>query len=170
MFVFLAVFALIWHLLLLGLYRHLLSGFQPPDSPQAWLGLAFALVPLLVPWAMSYTVLAGFLNTTTLTLEPERLRIQHGPLPWRGGRVLQRSEVAQFYCKKHLRRSEHGLHRSFALWMRDQQGRDHLLLKNFWKAEQPLWLEEQLEAYWDLPHRQIDGAYQLPRQRRAQPL
>lgn len=85
--VFLLFFCIAWDSFLVFWYG---SAFGT-DAP--WLMIVFPLAHVAVGVGLTYSVLAGFVNRTTLTLTPEALRVQHGPVPWRGNGTYARGDI-----------------------------------------------------------------------------
>lgn len=87
-------FAIFWDAFLVVLYGGALTG---PNTP--CIVLVLPLGHLAVGLFLSYFVLCSLFNRTTVELTAERLLVRHCPLPWRGNRTVDTSEIDQLYCK-----------------------------------------------------------------------
>lgn len=52
----------------------------------------------------AYSLAAQLVNSTRLSIEQGTLRVEHGPLPWRGATVVPVSEIRSLRCEPHSRR------------------------------------------------------------------
>ncbi|MEZ4328450.1 MAG: hypothetical protein R3B40_24725 [Polyangiales bacterium] len=85
--VFLLFFCIAWDSFLVFWYS---SAF---GSDASWLMVVFPVAHVAVGVGLTYSVLAGFLNRTTLTLTADTLSVRHGPVPWRGNARFARSDL-----------------------------------------------------------------------------
>lgn len=100
MYIFLAFFSATWIGFLVFWYA------RARGAP-----LAFQLFPLLhvaVGIGLAYSTVAGFLNSTTITVERGHLSVRHGPIPWKGNRDLPADRLEQLYCQEHVTHSRNG--------------------------------------------------------------
>lgn len=88
-----AFFCLFWDGFLVVWYTIALSAPRGVDL----VALLFPLLHVAAGVFITYTTLAGFLNTTTIELGDDKLRISHGPLPWKGNRELDSRELQQLF-------------------------------------------------------------------------
>ena len=75
-----------------------------PTSPQfgdalAWLGIASIV---------TYVCLVYVLNSSRITVSVTGLRVSVGPLPWLGGRSIQRTAIRQLFCEPRVIRRKKG--------------------------------------------------------------
>jgi len=121
----------------------------------------FPIVHVAAGVGLTYATLAGLVNTTTIRVENGRLSIAHRPLPWAGNREIDCGDIAQLYCKEHVRRGRHGPQVGYELWMKRT---DHKVLKLLGAGDDPdqaLFLEQRLERELKLVDRPVAG--ELPR-------
>jgi hypothetical protein len=94
--VFLFFFCIAWDSFLVFWYG---SAFGT-DAP--WLMIVFPLAHVAVGVGLTYWVLCGFVNRTTLALTPETLSVRHGPLPWRGNGTYGRRDIRGVELTRHV--------------------------------------------------------------------
>lgn len=95
---FLAFFCVFWDGFLVLWYSALLTS-------KGGVEIVAALFPLLHVAAgvfLTYTCLAGFLNTTTIELADGRLRMTHAPLPWKGNLDMDASDIKQLFVVENI--------------------------------------------------------------------
>lgn len=85
--VFLLFFCIAWDSFLVFWYGSAMT----TDAP--WLMIVFPVAHVAVGVGLTYSVIAGFLNRTTLTLTPDALAVRHGPVPWRGNASFSRGDI-----------------------------------------------------------------------------
>jgi hypothetical protein len=98
-YIFLAFFCLFWDGFLVVWYSALFFGSK---SGFTLVGALFPLLHVVAGVFITYTCLAGFLNTTTIEVENGRLRLAHGPLPWNGNRDLDATDIKQFFVVERI--------------------------------------------------------------------
>lgn len=90
----LAFFCLIWDGFLVVWYS--IAFFGDANGP-IWLMALFPILHLAVGVALTYSVVAGFLNSTWVYTTNLELRIVHGPLPWTGNQTVELRQIKQLY-------------------------------------------------------------------------
>jgi hypothetical protein len=118
--------------------------------------VVFPIAHLAVGVGLTYTTLAGFLNTTTLELDRGSLKIQHRPLPWLGEVNLPVRELAQLYCKE-KRGSGEDSSTSYHLSAVLKNGRKLDLLSNLDSPEIAAYVERKVETWLRIPDRPVRG-------------
>jgi hypothetical protein len=90
---FLVPFTLFWNGIMVSMTFGMTDGFAHPERllialvvPHVWVGVG-----------LTYYCLTLFLNSTTVEFHEGSLRVQHGPLFWRGNRKLGPGEVQQLF-------------------------------------------------------------------------
>ncbi len=58
----------------------------------------FPILHVAVGVSLTYTVLAGFLNSTNIDVDATTLTVRHGPVPWLGNRRISNDAITQLYC------------------------------------------------------------------------
>ncbi len=79
-YIFLAFFCVFWDGFLVVWYSAVLLAPSGIDIVAA----LFPLLHVAAGVSITYTTVAGFLNTTSIEVRGGRLRLTHGPLPWPG--------------------------------------------------------------------------------------
>ena len=114
------------------------------DTP--WLMIVFPICHVAVGVGLTYSTVAGFVNTTTIEVGRGTLRVTHGPIPWKGNRELDASEIRQLYCEEQTGQTQKdGTSRTYALSAVLQDGRKLKLLSSLDELGQALYVEQQLE-------------------------
>jgi len=80
---FLLAFCLFWDSFLVLWYA---IAFSAPHF--SLLMVLFPLLHVVVGVVLTYSTLARLINRTVIEVDAERVRVRHGPLPWRKGRIL----------------------------------------------------------------------------------
>jgi len=148
---FLIPFTIAWDAFLLFWYS--MAGSS--DAP--WIMVVFPIAHVAVGIGLTYCVIASLLNTTRITVAPRALEVRHGPIPWRGNAVFERSQVEQLFCKRKETRGKHGPHVTYELWLSLRGPRAVKLVSNGLEEEQVLYLEQRIESVLGLSDRPMAG-------------
>jgi hypothetical protein len=112
---------------------------------------AFATGHLAVGVGFTYNVIAGFLNTTRVTLDPATLTIRHSPVYWRGNRQIPSTSIRQLTCKR-VPSQRKGAPDNFELHVTTAAGESFRLL-SLPTLDHARFLRQQLERRLDIaPH------------------
>lgn len=84
---FLLFFCIAWDGFLVFWYSIALFGDVQGDGFE-WIAILFPICHVAVGIGLTYSVIAGFLNKTTLFVDRDFLSVRHGPVPWIGNREL----------------------------------------------------------------------------------
>ena len=131
---------------------HTKSGGEP--------GLLFYLFPLIhvsVGLGLTYSLLAGLLNTTLVGIRGDDFFVRHGPVPWRGSRVLPVKSITQLFCEEKVSRSKNGEARTYNLSAILDGGERVQLLSGLPKVEQALFLEQVFEERLGITDVEVAG-------------
>jgi hypothetical protein len=90
---FLLFFCIAWDGFLVFWYSMALFGGVNGNDGFQWLAIVFPICHVAVGVGLTYFVIAGFLNKTTVFLDDEILAVRHGPVPWFGNRNLQANRI-----------------------------------------------------------------------------
>lgn len=146
-------FCVVWDGFLFFWYGTLLSSEHPP--------LVAALFPLIHVGAgvwITYTTLAGLLNSTRIDVSRSELTLRHGPLPWPGNKTLPGRSLAQLYVEEVTQTSNKGRQTTtYHLLAMDREGRKVKLLTNLEEKDQALYLEQLLEHRLGIEDAPVDG-------------
>ncbi len=100
---FMMFFAVIWCGFLVVWYSIALQSPSPGG-----IALWFPLLHVAVGVGLGYWSLAMLLNRTRIALGGGRLRVTHGPLPWRGGGEVPCAQILGFYVESRTTRGKRG--------------------------------------------------------------
>ena len=92
-YVFLAFFCIFWDGFLFFWYSVALQKGWDPSNSAVWIPLFHVAIGA---W-LTYSTIAGFLNTTRVVVQSGEIAIRHGPLPWFGNRRLGAQGIRQLY-------------------------------------------------------------------------
>ena len=139
---FLLFFCIAWNSFLIGWYA---MGSQMGD-----VGIIMFIFPIghvAVGVSLTYGVIAGFLNRTTVEVSASELSVKHGPVCWKGNQRLAASEISQIYCKvsKRAVRAEGSPAMAPTLYAKLHNDRRIKLLAKAGELETQLYLEQRLE-------------------------
>lgn len=148
----LALFCVVWDGFLCFWYSIALS----TDAP--WIMIVFPIFHLAVGVGLTYSVLAGFLNHSTLRVDRKIFSIQHDPVPWLGEVKVPLGDLDQLYCKE-KRGSKGSVSYQLAAVLKN--GRKLDLLSNLESPEVGFFIEQQIENWLDIPDRSVRG--EIPR-------
>ena len=152
---FLIFFAMAWDSFLVFWY---VAAFTAEGAPL--IVKIFPLGHVAVGLGITYTALAGLLNTTVLKAEGGKLTVRHFPLPWYPAPTVSQSDLEQLYVTRKTTHSKNGARLTYQLRAvtRDHSGK--LLLKGLDELEQALYLEQVLEETLDIRDRRVAGECQ----------
>jgi hypothetical protein len=153
-YVVLLVFCIIWDGCVVFWYKVSLTASGVP-----LLAVVIPLVHVAVGLGLTYTVVAGFLNRTVISVSPERLTVRHGPLPWFGNRDLPSREIEQLYCERRVTETDDGQVVRFELAASLHDGRKVRLLKGLDAANQAQYIEQEVERWLGIVDQPVDGEY-----------
>lgn len=91
--VFLLFFCIAWDAFLVNWYGMAFAG----DAPLIM--VVFPIAHVAVGVGLTYYVLAGFLNRTTIEVTDGMLLVRHGPMPWRGNLRVPVAALRSVYVK-----------------------------------------------------------------------
>lgn len=126
-----------------------------PGTP--WLMKIFPLAHVAVGVVLTYSTLAALLNTTRITLDFRSIQVIHGPIPWRGNRVVPREAVDQLYSVRKVRNSKNGPSFTYEVWMKSKDGSADRLVGGGLSEEQAITIEREIERALGIPDRAVAG-------------
>lgn len=153
--VFLIPFCIAWDSFLIFWYSIALSGKAP------WIMAVFPIIHVAVGVGLTYYTIATLFNRTSILAGRGNLRIQHGPVPWKGNTDLSMASLNQLYCKEKISRGKNGPNYQYELWAALHDGSTRKLLGTGLTMEQALYIEQKLERALALKDRAMAG--ELPR-------
>jgi hypothetical protein len=109
---------------------------------------------LLAGLASVYTGLVNTFNRSRLHVDSVgTLTSTHGPLPWRRSRRLERHQIRQLFCRRHVQKSSV----SFSLAAVDNSGNRITLAGGLPQLDDAKWLEARLEERLGLDNAPVEG-------------
>jgi hypothetical protein len=148
MYIFMAFFAIMWNGFLVFWYAMAFGG-----------PLIFQLFPLLhvaVGIGLAYGTVAGFLNSTTITVERGHLSVRHGPVPWTGNRDLPAEDVEQLYCQEHVTHSRNGTTVRYSVQAVAKESRRKIkLVSGLVDRDHAMFIENQVEQKLAITDRRV---------------
>lgn len=102
---------------------------------------------ILAGLAVGYGCLAMFINRTRISVTYDVLRVQHGPLPMPGGKVVPRSDVKQLYSDERVTYGKHGRHVRYGVKVILRNGGEIDLVDGLSERKEALFIEQQVEKF-----------------------
>lgn len=105
-----------------------------------------------------YIALAGWLNTSTITLAEGCLDVRHGPFPWPGNHRLPAKSIRKLEVEEHYVQTENGERLTYRLVATSLQGKRIRLISAFDKNDYGAanYILQALEEWLGLNHTAID--------------
>jgi hypothetical protein len=144
-------FLVVWYSIAIG---GLLSG---QGGGGMWIMVVFPVLHVLVGLGLTYAVLCGFLNKTSIRVSLGELSIKHGPLPTGGNRQILTIDLQQLYCTENKRHSKHGVRFNYDLQALLASGTKVKLLSNLDELDQALFVEQQIEQHLRIADERVAG-------------
>lgn len=142
-----AFFCIAWDAFLIFWYSMAFS-MRP-----GWIFIVFPIAHVAVGVGLTYSTLAGFLNTTKVDVNSRLVSIAHGPLPWLGNKTIDTQNVKQFYTKEN--RGEKGS--SYDLYLTTQDNKSTKLIDGLDSADAGLFIEQQIESWLQIVDTPVAG-------------
>lgn len=150
-YIALAVFCVFWDGFLVFFYASgIISG-----APAVF--LLFPLIHVAVGMALTYSTVAGFVNSTYISLGQDEVRVEHGPLPYPGNVVLQTRELRQLFTQEVVQRTKNGTRVTYSLCAVTADGRKKALMKGLQSADMGLYVEKEMERYLGIADQPVVG-------------
>ena len=109
--------------------------------------ILFLLLPLLLGVGLTYFLLAGFLNKTTIDVTSNAISVKHSPLPVWGNKRISSKDLSQLDCKK-------GKARNGIYWidlisvLAKKNNEDTVtLLSGLKNVEQAMFIKQEVESF-----------------------
>ncbi len=148
----LAIFAVVWDAFLCFWYSAALSGSGMP-----WIMIVFPLGHVAVGVGITYSVIAGFLNRTTLAVDRNVFTVHHDPVPWFGEVKVKPADLDQLYCKEKISHGKNGTSTSYQLCAVLKDGRKLDLVSGLDSPDVALFIEQQVEDWLRIEDRSVPG-------------
>jgi len=159
---FLVAFCVFWNGFLVIWYAaatadlDLSKGFDALLGPRLMM-LLFPLLHVAVGIGLTYFTACLFVNRTIIDVSPREIRVQVGPLPWRGNVAVAPGQVAQVYREEIVRHTKNGRSVSYHLSVATKDGRKLKLLSGVPSADQALFLEQEIERHLGIRDQPVTG-------------
>lgn len=151
--IFFTIFALFWN-------GFLVIWFSIAFASGALEMAAFGSIHLLVGLFLAYYTVAGYINRTTVRVNPREISVQNGPLPWFGNRRLDAMSITQLYCKQRVHRGSKGrISYSYPVYAIMQDGTDHEAVTGVTDYTDSLYLEQEIERFLRIKDRPVKGEH-----------
>jgi hypothetical protein len=131
--------------------------FSIAIKQRIWPMAAFGSIHGLVGVGLTYFTLAGFLNTTTITVINGLLQIRHAPMPVPGNRQIKADSLRQLYTNRIVHHGKNGTSISYELRAQTNDGRDEKVLGNLDSENQSLFIEQEIEEFLGIKDRAVLG-------------
>jgi hypothetical protein len=118
-------------------------------------GMLLAAAHVAVGVGLTYSLLAGLFNRTTVSASAGRLTIKHAPIPWRGNRELTRSQLRQLYVVENVTESDGSKTRKYDLCAVRDDDRQVKLVKGLEDLAQARYLEHAFELHLDIDNHPV---------------
>jgi hypothetical protein len=93
------VFVALWDGILALTLGGVFYGAHSFKNDPRWVPAGIAIL-LSLGVAMAYAVAAYLVNRTLVRLDPARVSVQHGPLPWFGTKDIPRADIVRVWSEK----------------------------------------------------------------------
>jgi hypothetical protein len=147
---FLLFFCIFWDGFLVFWYAMAFAGWNNGGGAFMWLPILFPLLHVAVGIGLTYTVIAGFFNTTRILVDQEMLFLRHGPLPWWANRDLPTAEITAFQVDWSFSRNNSTSGR-FRINVRRSDGGQVVLLSGL-DGDQASFIAFTIAKYLGLPY------------------
>lgn len=145
---FLFFFCIAWDSFLVFWYKMAFTTKAP------WIMVVFPIAHVAVGVGLTYTVLAGFLNSTVIRVDTREISITHGPLPWPGNRVIAAQEVDQLFCQEKKASESASKYNLCAIF---KGGKRTELVTDLETPDQARFMEQQIEDFLRIKDRPVEG-------------
>lgn len=149
----LAFFAVFWDGFLVVWYT---IAFKT-DSP-----LIMKIFPILhvaVGVGITYAVLCGIFNRTTITLDGSRLKVRTKPIPNGKNQDLGTDAFQQLFVSKKASPGENRTTKNFDLSIQSRDGVVQPLIKSLPSYEVAAYLEQRIESYFGIADARVSGEH-----------
>lgn len=161
---FLLFFATFWNSIVSVFVVAAASGMMKEKGtgdPVGWFIWLFLTPFIIIGVATGYTALAFLLNSTTIKVEGNELKIGHGPLRWPGAKSVDPSQISQLYCSEYVAYTQNRVPQyRFKVHAIMMDGSRMDLVGGLDDAGQALYLEQILEKHLGIEDRPVKDEYQ----------
>ena len=148
----LLVFCIAWDSFLIFWYKMAFTSSHVP-----WIMVVFPVGHVAVGVGLTYAVLCGFLNTTTIERSGYEIRLTNGPIPTLGNRRISVHDIVQLFCERTQSKSRNnGTQETYTLLAVMRDGSRIKLLSNK-SAGHVKFLEREIERRLGLKDQPVAG-------------
>ncbi len=116
------------------------------SEPGFW--VYFICFHIWVSLGAFYYSLAGLINVTRIKVEPNRLSVEHKPLPfWGVNTVFKTEDIAQIYAKRKIHNNRKAVSFTYEVHIKNIYGKQKTLLTGLETPMQAQYLEQELEHF-----------------------
>lgn len=117
----------------------------------------FPLIHVAAGVGITYTALAGWLNTTRISVDQGKITVRHGPLPWLGNKDLDGANLKQLYSKEQVPKGPNSRSVTYAVHAITAAGKNEKLVSGLESSEQALYIEQEIERHFRIDDRPVRG-------------
>jgi hypothetical protein len=103
----------------------------------------------IVGMIFSYIVIRRLVNVTRLEVTPERIRICHGPVPWRRASEVDTETIYTVEARPFLWRYEGNVATHYHVWSVHEDGHETCLLERDTTTEQANLVRDEIQRVLD---------------------
>jgi hypothetical protein len=107
----------------------------------------FPLIHVAAGVGLTYITLAGWVNTTRVSVDNGKLSVRHGPLPWIGNKDLDGSSLKQLYSKEQTSRGRNSTTVTYEVHAITGFDTNEKLVSGLESSEQALYIEQEIERH-----------------------
>lgn len=120
---------------------------MPLTHPIQCIPASMAVASLIFTYVLSFR----YLNRTRIEIGPDRVRVDHGPVPFRRAVEMEVGQIRRVYAKQIKVCYEGSCALFHELWVEKADGSQAALVQGEWVTAQALFLEKRLRAALNLP-------------------
>jgi hypothetical protein len=121
------------------------------------MAVLFPLIHVAIGTALTYYVVAGWLNRTQVYVDRQGLYVRHRPLPWWGKADIDAADLKQLYVKEVVSRNRRSGETTFELRAITHAGRNIKIVGGLETQEQGLFLEQKIEKFLGIENARVPG-------------
>lgn len=145
---FLTVWAVFWDAFLIVWYTIFFKEiYQQGISFFFLLFLLFPLIHVAIGVGVTHQVLTIWLNKTHIYVDPTKITVRHRPIPSRGNKEIQTSDIKHLCVEKHLYSHHRGEYISYEVQVILHSGKNIKLLSGLTMDEQAFFIKQEIERY-----------------------
>jgi hypothetical protein len=116
------------------------------------------LLHLAAGIAITYWMLASFINATEISVNDRALTLRHFPLPWLGNMIIPVETIDQLFCTHtYAQRGRSGGNAYYSVNVLQKDGKAIVLVMNIEQPAQARFIEQEIERRLGIADRPIVG-------------